>query len=58
MAALLDRLPGPRTLRQIGVGHDNLAEIADAAMSDWFVSRNARSVTKVDELIGVLEAAW
>ena len=56
--ALLARLPVPRALRQIGVGRDDLKPIANAAMSDWFVSRNARPVEHVDALLEVLDAAW
>lgn len=55
---LLARVPVPRTLRQLGLGADDLTPIADAAMSDWFVSRNARPVKDVDALLEVLKAAW
>jgi alcohol dehydrogenase class IV len=58
VAALLDRLSAPRTLRQIGVGREDLLAIAEAALSDWFVGRNARPVTKVADVLGVLQAAW
>jgi alcohol dehydrogenase class IV len=56
--AFLARLPVPRTLREIGIARDDLREIADAAMSDWFISRNARPVSKVDTLLELLQAAW
>jgi alcohol dehydrogenase class IV len=56
--ALLNRLSAPRRLRQIGVAREDLTAIADAALSDWFVSRNARPVTAVADVLGVLEAAW
>jgi alcohol dehydrogenase class IV len=58
VGAFLDELPVPRTLRQIGVGQEDLADIADAAMTDWFVSRNARPVAGVRTLLDILEAAW
>jgi alcohol dehydrogenase class IV len=58
VASLLAPLPVPRTLRQIGVNQDDLGVIADAAMSDWSISRNARPVKDVGTLLGVLEAAW
>lgn len=56
--ALLAHLPVPRTLRQIGVARGDLKPIAEAAMGDWFISRNARPVKDVDALLEVLEAAW
>jgi alcohol dehydrogenase class IV len=58
VASLLAPLSVPRTLRQIGVSQDDLGEIADAAMSDWSISRNPRPVKDVGTLLGVLEAAW
>ena len=56
--ALLARLAVPSTLRQIGVTRNDLQPLAQAAMSDWFVSRNARPVRDVDELLALLDAAW
>ncbi|HSI47076.1 MAG TPA: iron-containing alcohol dehydrogenase family protein [Ideonella sp.] len=55
---LLARVDLPRRLRDIGVLHDDLAPLAEAAMADWFVSRNARPVKDVQTLLEVLEAAW
>ena len=40
----LRKLPVPRSLREIGVERDHLREIADAAMADWFITRNPRPV--------------
>lgn len=58
VASMLARLSAPRALRDIGAAREELAEIAAAAMSDWFISRNARPVKDVETLIAVLEAAW
>lgn len=54
----LQRIPGPRALREIGIAREDLHEIADAAMSDWFISRNARPVPNAGVLVELLEAAW
>jgi alcohol dehydrogenase class IV len=58
VASLLARLPVPRTLREVGIGRSDLMPIAEAAMGDWFISRNARPVKDVASLMGVLEAAF
>ncbi len=56
--AFLGRLPAPRSLREIGIAREDLSEIAEAAMSDWFISRNARPVSDVATLVEMLQAAW
>jgi alcohol dehydrogenase class IV len=58
VAALLDRLPVARRLRDIGIGNEDILPIAEAAMSDWFITRNARPVKDIDSLKSVLDAAW
>jgi len=58
VASLLARLPVPRSLREIGITKEDIAAIAEAAMSDWFITRNARPVKDVDSLKTVLDAAW
>ena len=58
VASLLARMPGPRTLREIGIGRSDLGPIAEAAMDDWFISRNPRPVNDVASLMGVLDAAF
>ena len=58
LETLLGRLSIPRRLRDIGVAHEHLAEIADAAMADYFISRNPRRVSDAQELVKVLEPAW
>ena len=58
LESLLDALSIPRRLRDIGVEHDDLGAIADASMSDWFISRNPRRVSNVGQIQGILETAW
>ena len=48
----------PRRLRDIGIARDDLAAIGEAAMTDWFISRNARPVSNVEALLQILNAAW
>lgn len=56
--ALLETLPIPHRLREIGVAEGDLDAIAQAAMGDFFISRNPRRVQGVEEVRGVLSAAW
>lgn len=56
--SLLAKLPVPHRLREIGVGEGDLAEIAKAAMSDWFIGRNSRVVPDVSTVLSILQAAW
>lgn len=58
VTSLLARLSVPRTLRDIGIERSDLGPIADAAMGDWFISRNARPVKDVQALTALLEAAY
>lgn len=58
VTALLAALPVPRQLREIGIAREDIAPIAEAAMSDWFITRNARPVKDIDSLKSVLNAAW
>jgi alcohol dehydrogenase class IV len=55
--AFLDRIPGPRRLADIGIGRDDLSEIASAAMSDWFITRNPRAVPNAQALVELLDGA-
>jgi alcohol dehydrogenase class IV len=55
---LLAQLPVPHRLRELTLERAELGAIAEAAMSDWFISRNARPVNDVSALLGVLDAAW
>ena len=58
VAALLKRVGAPTKLREIGLDRADLRPIAEAAMQDWFVSRNARPVRDAAALLDVLDAAW
>ncbi len=58
VAGFLGSLGAPTTLRALGVERSDLRPIADAAMQDWFVSRNARPVKDAAALLEVLDAAW
>jgi alcohol dehydrogenase class IV len=55
---LLRRVQAPSRLREIGVGQEDLAGIAAAAMSDWSISRNPQPVEGVDTLLDLLRQAW
>jgi alcohol dehydrogenase class IV len=55
---LLARLPVPHRLRDIGVLEMDVEPIARAAMTDWFISRSARRVESVEDVSGLLRAAW
>jgi alcohol dehydrogenase class IV len=56
--AFLRRVSAPRRLREIGIARADLPAIADASMSDWFISRNARPIPDAGVLVELLEAAW
>jgi alcohol dehydrogenase len=56
--AFIEALLVPRRLREIGVARADLCDIANAAMSDWFIKRNPRPVSGADEVLSILEAAW
>ena len=58
VASFLKEVGAPTKLRDIGVERADLRQIAEAAMQDWFVSRNARPVKDAGALLEVLEAAW
>ncbi|WP_175839423.1 iron-containing alcohol dehydrogenase family protein [Burkholderia anthina] len=56
--AILDTLPVPRRLRDIGVARTDLSSISSEVMSDWFVTRSPRRVACAEEVTALLEAAW
>ncbi len=58
LEAICGDLGVARRLRDVGVPHDALAELADVAMQDWFVRDNPRPVREAAELQQVLEEAW
>jgi alcohol dehydrogenase class IV len=55
---LFGRLGTPRRLRDVGVPRDVLPEVAERAMSDWFLRGNPREVGHHSELREVLQEAW
>jgi alcohol dehydrogenase class IV len=55
---LLARLPIPHRLREIGIAESELDSIADAAMSDFFITRGPRPVQSVDDVRNILASAW
>jgi alcohol dehydrogenase class IV len=58
LEALFGRVGVPLRLRDIGVAERDLAQIAEAAMADWFINRAPRRVSGVADLRGILERAW
>jgi alcohol dehydrogenase len=58
LESLLEQLPIPHRLREIGIPEAELDAIAQAAMGDFFVSRSPRRVQGVEELRAILAAAW
>jgi alcohol dehydrogenase class IV len=58
LASLLAQQPIPQRLRDIGVAQADLDAIAQAAMGDFFISRSPRRVQGVEDVRGILAAAW
>lgn len=58
LESLLEKLPIPHRLREIGIAEADLDAIAQAAMGDFFISRNPRRVQGVEDVRGILAAAW
>lgn len=56
--SLLASLGVPTRLRDIGISSESLPEIAEEAMDDWFIGRNARRIADAGMILAVLEAAW
>jgi len=57
LESLVAKLGVPRRLRDIGVSKDDLGDVAEAAMTDWFIVRASRKVN-AGELLEILNAAW
>ncbi|GJH27069.1 iron-containing alcohol dehydrogenase family protein [Caballeronia novacaledonica] len=55
--ALFETLSIPSRLRDIGIAQEDLPEIAIAAMSDWFIARNARFLTH-ESVLSILASCW
>jgi alcohol dehydrogenase class IV len=58
LASVLERLPIPHRLREIGIAEADLDAIAQAAMGDFFISRSPRRVQGVEDVRAILAAAW
>lgn len=54
---LFVQLGVPRRLRDVGVEHDVLDEVADHTLDDWSLTRIPRRTDRAD-LLGLLKAAW
>ena len=48
----------PWRLRDVGVGREDFSALAQDALEDLVVATNPRPVRSVEDVIGVLEAAW
>lgn len=48
----------PSRLRDVGVPREDLPEIAELSMGDWFLRGNPRQVKSSGELQKIMEAAW
>lgn len=56
--SLFSTLKLPPRLRDIGVDHADLRELAEISINDWYMQHNPRKVQHIDELIELLDAAW
>lgn len=57
MEKFLSGLEIPHTLREMGMNHEKIEEIAQAAMDDWYLHYNPVPVGK-DDVVKILKAAW
>jgi alcohol dehydrogenase len=58
LEGLFQDLGVPRRLRDAGVPHEALPEVASLGMGDWFLRGNPRPARDAPELQQVLEQAW
>lgn len=58
VASFLSGIDTPTKLREINVTQDDIPEIAQAAMSDWFISRTPNPVPDAATLQTLLMRAW
>ncbi len=58
LSTLYASLGIPSRLQDLGIPEAGLSEAAERGMDDWFLGGNPRPVTKPDELLSVLKAAW
>lgn len=58
LTALFGKLGVPSRLRELGVRRDQLPELAQLAMGDWFLRGNPRPVQSASELEQIMKEAW
>jgi alcohol dehydrogenase class IV len=58
LQALFASLRLPTRLRDVGVPHQSLAELATISFDDWYLQSNPRPIRDVAQLQQVLEKAW
>jgi alcohol dehydrogenase class IV len=58
VAGLVAELGLPYRLRDLGVTMSQFEPIAQGALKNIFVTNNPRPITKTEDIIGLLEAAW
>ena len=58
VAGFFEAVGLPGALRDVEVSEESIALIAQDAMTDFGLHRNIRPITSVEELEGVLRAAW
>jgi maleylacetate reductase len=58
VAGLIAKLGQPTTLRAVGVKHEQLSTIAEAAMHNIWVRTNPQPIRSPDDVMEILEAAW
>lgn len=56
--SFLETIEMPVDLRSLGIPKEDLDEIAEKAMHDYFLQTNPREVTDTAELHSLLESAW
>ncbi len=55
---LIKGLGMPRTLREVGVQHDDLPRLAENCMLDDWTFSNPRPISSPDQIMEILEAAY
>jgi len=58
IAELIASLKQPATLRAVGVKHEQLPKIAEAAMFNQWVRTNPQPIRSPDDVMQILQAAW
>jgi maleylacetate reductase len=57
VADLIAELGLPRTLRDVGVGPERFAEVAEHSMHDRWIHTNPRSITSPEQVLAILQSA-